>query len=47
MYKIANPPPVSAELAGIIVLQCEELAKGVSMLEKNDNVMDHWTKSIG
>ena len=34
MYKIHNPPPVSAELAGIIVLQCEELAKGVSCSRK-------------
>jgi predicted phosphate transport protein (TIGR00153 family) len=41
MYKIHNPPPVSAELAGIIVLQCEELAKGVSLLEKNGHVMKH------
>src|SRR5438309_6085565 len=41
MYKIHNPPPVSAELAGIIVLQCEELAKGVSLLEKNGQVMKH------
>src|SRR6476619_2135128 len=41
MYKITNPPPVSAELAGIIVLQCEELAKGVSLLEKNGHVMEH------
>jgi len=41
MYKIHHPPPVSAELAGIIVLQCEELAKGVSLLEKNGHVMEH------
>lgn len=41
MYKIHNPPPVSAELAGIIVLQCEELGKGVSLLEKNGHVMKH------
>lgn len=41
MYKIHNPPPVSAELAGIIVLQCEELAKGVSLLQKNGQVMKH------
>jgi uncharacterized protein Yka (UPF0111/DUF47 family) len=41
MYKIHTPPPVSAELAGIIVLQCEELAKGVSLLEKNGHVMKH------
>jgi len=41
MYNINTPPPVSAELAGLVVLQCEELAKGVSLLEKNDHVMDH------
>src|SRR6266704_4840935 len=41
MYKITTPPPVSAELAGLIVLQCEELAKGVSLLEKNGRVMEH------
>jgi uncharacterized protein len=41
MYKIHNPPPVSAELAGIIVLQCEALAEGVSLLEKNGQVMKH------
>jgi predicted phosphate transport protein (TIGR00153 family) len=41
MYKIYTPPPVAAELAGIIVLQCEELGKGVSLLEKNGQVMKH------
>jgi uncharacterized protein len=41
MYKIATPPPVSAELAGIIVLQCEGLAKAVSLLEKNGAVMEY------
>jgi uncharacterized protein len=41
MYKIHTPPPVAAELAGIIVLQCEELGKGVSLLEKNGQVMKH------
>jgi uncharacterized protein len=41
MYKISQPPPVSAELAGIIVLQSEELAQGVSLLEKNGSVMKH------
>ncbi len=41
MYKINEPPPVSAELAGIVVLQSEELARGVSLLEKNGSVMKH------
>lgn len=41
MYKIVQPPPISAELAGIIVLQSQELAKGVSLLEKNGEVLKH------
>ena len=41
MYKIATPPPVSAELGGIIVLQCEGLATAVSLLEKNGEVMEY------
>ena len=41
MYKIAEPPTAAAELAGIIVLQAEELAKGVSLLEKNNGVIKH------
>lgn len=41
MYKIAQPGPAAAELAGIIVLQAEELAKGVSLLEKNNGVIKH------
>lgn len=41
LYKIFVPPAPSAELAGIIVLQAEELAKGVSLLEKNGHVLEH------
>jgi predicted phosphate transport protein (TIGR00153 family) len=41
MYKITQPPSASAELAGIIVLQAEELARGVSLLEKNGKVLSH------
>ena len=41
MYGIAHPPAAAAELAGLIVLQSEELARGVSMLEKNGAVMKH------
>ena len=41
MYKIYQPPPTSAELAGLIVLQSEELARGVSLLEKNGEVLRH------
>jgi hypothetical protein len=41
MYRIPRPPVAAAELAGIIVLQSEELARGVSLLEKNGAVMKH------
>jgi predicted phosphate transport protein (TIGR00153 family) len=41
MYKIAQPPPAAAELAGILVLQSGELATAVSLLEKNGKVMEH------
>jgi predicted phosphate transport protein (TIGR00153 family) len=41
MYKIARPTAAAAELAGILVLQSEELARGVSLLEKNGKVMQH------
>jgi uncharacterized protein len=40
-YKIAEPTAAAAELAGILVLQSEELARGVSLLEKNGEVMRH------
>jgi uncharacterized protein Yka (UPF0111/DUF47 family) len=41
LYRISSPPPVAAELAGLIVEQSEELAKGVSLLEQNQRVLEH------
>jgi uncharacterized protein len=41
LYKIINPPPAAAELAGLIVQQSESLAKGVSVLEQNQMVLDY------
>jgi hypothetical protein len=41
LYRITSPPPAAAELAGLIVQQAEELAKGVSLLEKNQMVLEH------
>ncbi len=41
VYKIPQPPPVSTELAEIIVLQTEELAQAVSLLEKANGVLKH------
>jgi uncharacterized protein len=41
MYKIIDPPQAAAELAGLIVLQSEQLAIGVSLLEQNGAVLKH------
>ncbi len=41
LYKIRTPPPAAAELAALIVQQSEELAQGVSLLEKNQLVLEH------
>ena len=41
MYKITQPPPAAAELARIILLQSQELAKAVPLLQKNGDVLQH------
>jgi predicted phosphate transport protein (TIGR00153 family) len=41
MYKITHPPPAAAELARIILLQSQELAKAVPLLQKNGDVLLH------
>ena len=41
MYRITNPPPAAARLARIILVQCEELEKAVSLLQKNGNILAH------
>ncbi len=41
LYKITNIPAAAAELADIIVQQCEQLTQGVKKLEKHDNVLDY------
>jgi uncharacterized protein len=41
LYKIKTPPSIAAELASMIVEQSEELAQGVSLLEKNKLVLEH------
>src|SRR5437879_13207277 len=35
LYKITQPPPVAAEIAGLILLHNEELARGVYGRETN------------
>jgi uncharacterized protein len=41
MYKISDPPRPAAELAALIVQQTDELSKAVSLLGKNQNLLDH------
>ena len=41
MYRIAAPPAAAGELARIILMQCQELQKAVSLLQKNDDILGH------
>lgn len=40
-YKIMNPPEAALRLAEIILKQAQEITKGVSLLEKNQHVLEH------
>jgi predicted phosphate transport protein (TIGR00153 family) len=39
MYKITQPPAAAAELAKIVLAQCEELGRAVAHLQKNGDVL--------
>jgi hypothetical protein len=41
MYRIATPPPAAADLARIILMQCQELQKAVSLMQKNGDILAH------
>lgn len=41
MYRITAPPPAAGELAKIILKQCQELQRAVSLLQKNGNILSH------
>ncbi len=41
MYKITSAPARAADLARVVVKQCEEIGKAVVKLEKHDHVLDH------
>jgi predicted phosphate transport protein (TIGR00153 family) len=41
MYRITAPPSVAGELAAIILKQCQELQKAVSLMQKNGNILAH------
>lgn len=40
-YKITTIPPAAVTLAGLILQQSEEIERAVSMLEKNQHVLEH------
>jgi uncharacterized protein len=41
MYRIKTPPPAAGQLAAIILMQCQELQKAVSLMQKNGNILAH------
>jgi predicted phosphate transport protein (TIGR00153 family) len=41
MYRIADPPAAAGELAKIILMQCRELQKAVSLMQKNGDILGH------
>lgn len=41
MYRITAPPAAAGELAAIILRQCQELQKAVSLMQKNGNILGH------
>ena len=41
MYRITNPPPAALDLARLILLQSQELQKGLSLLRKNGDILSH------
>ena len=41
MYRIADPPAAAGELAKIILMQCQELQKAVSLMQKNGDILGH------
>src|SRR5258707_729731 len=41
MYRITTPPPAAGELAKIILMQCQELQKAVSLMQKNGDILGH------
>jgi predicted phosphate transport protein (TIGR00153 family) len=41
MYRITDPPAAAGELAKIILMQCQELQKAVSLMQKNGDILGH------
>jgi predicted phosphate transport protein (TIGR00153 family) len=41
MYRITTPPSAAGELAKIILRQCQEIEKAVSLMQKNGDILAH------
>jgi len=41
MYRITTPPTAAGDLARIILMQCQELQKAVSLMQKSGNILSH------
>jgi uncharacterized protein len=41
MYRITDPPAAAGELAKLILMQCQELQKAVSLMQKNGDILGH------
>jgi predicted phosphate transport protein (TIGR00153 family) len=41
MYRITTPPAAAAEMSAIVLKQCQELQKAVSLMQKNGNILAH------
>ncbi len=41
MYRIASPPAAAGVLAKLILMQCLELQKAVSLMQKNGDILGH------
>ena len=41
MYKITNPPPAAVDISRLILLQCQEIQKALSIIQKNGDILTH------
>jgi predicted phosphate transport protein (TIGR00153 family) len=41
MYRITTPPAAAGQMSAIILKQCQELQKAVSLMQKNGNILAH------
>ncbi|HEV2021670.1 MAG TPA: DUF47 family protein, partial [Terriglobales bacterium] len=41
MYKITSAPSAAGDLADLVIRQCEQIAKAVSLLEKHSHVLEY------